>query len=58
MWVSPRQERHDAVAMGEKMADQYERYLGRPLMAAELREVHAESRQLSGFCARRARGSA
>lgn len=44
-WVSPRRDRENAAAMGERMASDYEEALGRSLTPEELAGVHEQARQ-------------
>ena len=54
-WISPRRDEDNAKAMGERMADDYEQHLGRPLTADELACVHAQARRVAGHWGRDAR---
>jgi hypothetical protein len=46
-WISPRRDAENATAMGERMAGDYERDLGRPLTPAELAAVHEQARRVA-----------
>lgn len=57
-WISPRKDGENAKAVGERIAADYERQLGRALTPEELASVHAYARDVVSYWGRNARRQA